>query len=102
MKIAVRKLFKMANEIISISNSVSNQPVVHVTTDASNITQSNIQYTVIELFNTIQFYLVKFNVKNFITTERQLYHIISMTPNTFNCQNEPRFFPDYCSMKNSN
>ena len=37
MKIAVRKLFKMANEIISISN----QPVMHVTMDASNITQSN-------------------------------------------------------------
>jgi len=62
MNIAVRTLFKMANEIISISNSVSNHPVVHVTMDASNIIQSNIQYTVIKIINTIQFYLVKFNV----------------------------------------
>jgi len=45
MKIAARMLFKMANEIISISNSFSNQPAMHVTMDASNITQSNIQYS---------------------------------------------------------
>jgi len=45
IKIAVRKLFKMANEIIS--NSISNQAVMHVTMDASSITQSNTQYTVI-------------------------------------------------------
>jgi len=54
-------LFKMANEIIS--NSISNQPVMHVTMDASNITQSNTQYTVIKIIKTIQFYLVKFNTK---------------------------------------
>ena len=36
MQIAARKLFKVANEIISIANSVSNQPVKHVTMDASN------------------------------------------------------------------
>jgi hypothetical protein len=53
---------------------------MHATTDASNITQSNIQYAVIKIINTIQFYLVKFNVKSYITTDRQLYHIISMTP----------------------
>ena len=35
MKIAVRMLFKMANEIISISNSISNQPVMHVTMDVT-------------------------------------------------------------------
>jgi hypothetical protein len=65
----VRKLFKMANAIISISNSVSNQPVMHVTMrvtmhvtmDVSNITQSNTQYTVVKIINTIQIYLVKFN-----------------------------------------
>ena len=73
----------MANEIIGISNSISNQPVLHVTMDASNITQSNIQYTVIKIINTIQFYLVKFNTKSYITTNHQLYRIISMTPNFF-------------------
>jgi len=83
MKIAVRKLFKMANEIISISNLISNQPVMHVTMDVSNTTQSNIQYTVIRIINTMQFYLVKFNIKSYITTDRQLYHIMSMTPNSF-------------------
>jgi hypothetical protein len=62
MKIALRKLFKMANEIISISNSISNQPVMRVTMNVPNITQSNIQYTVIKIINTIQFYLVKFNI----------------------------------------
>jgi len=62
MKIALRKLFKMANEIISISNSISNQPVMQVTMNVPNITQSNIQYTVIKIINTIQFYLVKFNI----------------------------------------
>jgi len=62
MKIAVRKLFKMANEIISISNSISNQPVMHVSMDVSNITQSNILYNVIKIINKIQFYLVKFNI----------------------------------------
>jgi len=70
MKTAVRNLFKMANEIVSISNSVSNQPVMHVTTDASNITQSNIQYSVTKIISTIQFYLVKFNIKSYITTHR--------------------------------
>ena len=59
MKIAVRKLFKMDNEIISISN----QPVIHVIMGASHITQSNIEYTVIIIINVIQFYLVKFNIK---------------------------------------
>ena len=76
MKTSVRKLFKIANEIISISN----QPVMHVTTDVPNITQSNTQYTVIKIINTIQCYLVKFNTKIYITTDHQLYHIISMTP----------------------
>jgi len=75
---------------------------MHVTTDASNITQPIIQYTVIKIINTIQFYLVKFNIKSYVTTDRQLSHIISMTPIFFNCQIEPRFFPDNCSMKNSN
>jgi hypothetical protein len=78
MKLFVRKLFKMANEIIS--NSISNQSVMHVATDASNITQSNIQYTVIKIINTIQFYLVKFNTKIYIKSDHQLYHIKSMTP----------------------
>jgi len=55
---------------------------MHVTMDASNITQSNIQYTVTEI-NTIQFYLVKFNIKSYITTDCQLYCIISMTPIIF-------------------
>jgi len=79
MKSAVRKLFKMANKIISISN----HPVMHVTTDAANVTQFNIQHTVIKIINTIQFYLYKFNTKSYITTDHQLYHIISMTPNFF-------------------
>jgi hypothetical protein len=99
MKTSVRKLFKIANEIISISNSISNQPVMRVTTDVPNITQPNTQYTVIKIINTIQSYLVKFNITIYITTDHQLYHIISMTPQFFNCQNEPRFFPNYCSMK---
>jgi len=63
MKIAVIKLFKMANEIIYISNLISNQPVVNATMDESNITQSNMHYSVITIINTIQFYLVKFNIK---------------------------------------
>ena len=83
MKTAVRKLFKMANEIVSISNSISNQPVMRVTMDVSNITQSNTQYTVIKIINTIQSYLVKFNTKIYITTDHQLYHIISKTPQFF-------------------
>jgi len=53
---------------------------MHVTMDVSNMTQSNIQYTVITIINTIQFCLVKFNMKSYITTDRQLSHIISMTP----------------------
>ena len=72
----MRKLLKLANKIISISNSISNQLLMHVTMDvtthvtvdvtmhvtmhAANITQSNIQYTVIKIIYTIQFYLVKF------------------------------------------
>jgi len=48
VKTAVRKLFKMANKIISISNSISNQPVMHVSMDASNITQSHTKYNVIK------------------------------------------------------
>jgi len=91
----------MAYEIISIPNSISNQPVMHVTMDASNITQSNIQYTVIKIINTIQFYLGKFNIGYYVTSDCQFYHIISMTPIFFNCQKEPRFFPNYCSTKNS-
>jgi len=80
MKIAVRKLFKIDNEIISSSNSVSNQPVMHVTMDASNITQPNIQYTVIKIIDTIQFYLVTFNIKSYVATIHQLSRIISVTP----------------------
>jgi hypothetical protein len=76
MKIAVRKLFKTVSEIISISN----QPVMHVTMDVSNITQSSIQHTVMKIINTIQFYLVKFHIQSYITTNRQLYHIISINP----------------------
>ena len=98
MKIAVRNLFKMVNEIISISN----RPVKQVTMDASNTTQSNTQYTAIKIINTVHFCLVKFHIKSYITADRQLYHIISMNPIFFNCQNEPRFFPDYCSKKNLN
>jgi len=75
MKIAVRNLFKMANEIISISN----QPVMYVTMDTSNITQSNTQFNFIKIINTIQFYLVKFNIKRYKTTYHQLDYIISMT-----------------------
>jgi len=52
MKIVVRKLFKMANKITQISNSFSNQPVMHVTMDVSSITQSNIQHSVIKIINT--------------------------------------------------
>jgi hypothetical protein len=44
-------LFKMVNEIILVSNSVSHQPVIHVTRDASDITQPNIQYTVTKLLS---------------------------------------------------
>jgi len=62
MQIAARKLFKVANEIISIANLISNQPVMHMTMDASNITQSS-TITVIKMINTMQFYLVKFNIK---------------------------------------
>jgi len=80
MKIVVRKLFKMAIAIISIPNSISNQPVMHVTMEASNITQPNTQYTVIKIINTIRFYLGKFNIQYYVTTDCQLYHIISMTP----------------------
>ena len=65
----MRNLFKMANEIIPISN----QPVVNATMDVSNITQSNVHYSVIKIINTIQFYLVKFNIKMYITTAHQLY-----------------------------
>jgi len=83
MKTAERKLFKIANEIISISNSISNQLVMRVTTDVPNITQSNTQYTVIKIINTIQSYLVKFNTKIYITTDHQLYQIISKTPQFF-------------------
>ena len=75
MKIAVRNLFKIANEIISISN----QPVMYVTMDTSNITQSNTQFNFIKIINTIQFYLVKFNIKRYKTTNHQLDYIISMT-----------------------
>jgi len=68
--------------------------------DASNITQSNTQYTAIKIINTVQFCLVKFHIKSYITADRQLYRIYD--PSFFNCQNEPRFFPDYCSMKKLN
>jgi len=83
MKIAVENLFKMANDIIS--SSVSNQTVMHVTMDVtmdetmhvtmdvSHITQSNKQNTVIKIFNRIQFYLDKFNIKSYVTTNHQLY-----------------------------
>jgi len=79
----------MANEIISISNPVSNQPVMIVTMDvtmhmkmyASKITQSNIQHTVIKIINTIQIHLVKFNIKTYKRTDRLLYHVITITPN---------------------
>ena len=62
---------------------------MNATMDVSNITQSNMQYIDIKIINTIQFHLVQFNIK---ISDRQLYHIISMTPNFFNCQNEPRCF----------
>jgi len=75
---------------------------MHVTMDASNITQPNIQYTVIEIINTIQFHLVKFNRKIYVTTNRQLSHIISMTPIFLTVKMSLDFFPDYCSVKNSN
>jgi hypothetical protein len=42
--------------------------------------QYTVQYTVIKIINTIQFCLVKFNIKSYITTDRQLSHIISMNP----------------------
>jgi len=82
MKNAVRNLFKMANE--NIPNSILNQPVMNATKDVSNITQSNMHYIDIRIINTIQFHLVQFNIKS---SHHQLYHIISMTPNFFNCQN---------------
>jgi len=52
----------MTNEIISISVSISIQSVMHVTVDTSNITQSNIQYTVIKIINTVQSYIFEFNL----------------------------------------
>jgi hypothetical protein len=47
-------LFKMLNEIILFSNLVSHQPVIYVTKDASDITQSNIQHTLTKIITTIQ------------------------------------------------
>jgi len=82
MKNAMRNFFKMRHEIIP--NSILNQPVMNATKDVSNITQSNMHYIVIKINNTIQFHLVQFNIKS---SDRQLYHIISMIPNFFNCQN---------------
>jgi hypothetical protein len=49
--------------------------------DASNITQSNTQYTAIKIINTVQFCLVKFHIKSYITADRQLYRIYD--PNFF-------------------
>jgi hypothetical protein len=69
MKVAIYKLFEMVNKNILLSNSVLHQSVIHVTKDASNITQSNIQYAVTKIVTTIQCKLASFNVKSYTTMQ---------------------------------
>ena len=52
----------MVNENILLSNSMLHQSVILVTTDASNITQSDLQYTVTKIVTTIQCKLAWFKV----------------------------------------
>jgi len=47
-------LFEMVNENILLSNSVLRQSVILVTKDASNITQSDLQYAVTKIVTTVQ------------------------------------------------
>jgi hypothetical protein len=47
VNITVVKLFKMTNKFITISISI--QPAIHMTLDASDLTQSNRQHTVIKV-----------------------------------------------------
>ena len=56
-------LFKMVNENILLSNSMLRQSVILVTKDASNITQSDLQYAVTKIVTTVQCKLAWFNVK---------------------------------------
>ena len=56
-------LFEMVNENVLLSNSMLRQSVILVTRDASNITQSNLQYTVTKIVTTVQCKLAWFNVK---------------------------------------
>ena len=56
-------LFKMVNENILLSGSMLRQSVILVTRDASNITESHLQYTVTKIVTTIQCKLTWFNVK---------------------------------------
>jgi hypothetical protein len=60
-------LFEMVDEIILFLNSMLCQSVIHVTKDASNITQSNIQYAVTKIVTTIQCKLGWFNIKSYTT-----------------------------------
>ena len=56
-------LFEMVNKNILLSDSMLRQSVILVTRDASNITQSDLQYTVTKIVTTIQCKLAWFNVK---------------------------------------
>ena len=56
-------LFEMVNENILLSNSMLRQSVILVTKDASNITQSDLQYAVTKIVTTVQCKLAWFNVK---------------------------------------
>jgi hypothetical protein len=58
-------LFEMVDENILLSNSMFRQSVILVTKDASNITQSNLQYTVTKIVTTVQCKLAWLNVKSY-------------------------------------
>jgi hypothetical protein len=62
-------LFEMVNENIFISNSMVRQSVNHVTKDASDITQSDVQYAVTKIVTTVQCKLAWFNVKCYTTMQ---------------------------------
>ena len=56
-------LFEMVNDNILLTNSMLRQSVILVTKDASNITQSDLQYAVTKIVTTVQCKLAWFNVK---------------------------------------
>jgi hypothetical protein len=62
-------LFEMVDENISLSNSVLRWSVILVTKDASNITQSDLQYSVTKIVTTVQCKLAWFNVKSYTTMQ---------------------------------